>query len=469
MHKTSLYKKIILCVLAAAIAWTGLPAQSSRPDLKQPLQIALTGDAIITHCILPFDSPLYPGFQKMTSIIKGADASFLNLELSLIRFSEFKGWPEVENGGNWEVGPPEVALDLKKLGFDLMSRANNHTTDYGVEGMKVTDALLDKLGFVHAGSGLNLGQASRPGYLATPKGRIALISFATSFTRMSRAGACRQDMVGRPGLNALRLTRRIQVGREAFATLSKLAPKLGGSAPKNPSSPLTLFTVDSPRSRITVYAGTQYKVIETPNAQDTERILHEVRNAASLSDCVIVAAHGHQPGNNHVEPPDWMRSFSKACLDAGATAFAVTGPHQLRGIEIYKGRPIFYSMGNFIFQQETIDPMPADMYEKWDLPETALAADLYDKRYQGGTTGFPSSPIWYESVIALPSFQEGKLVDLRLYPIDLGQKAPRSQRGTPFLATGDKARTIINRLAQLSAPLGTRIVFRDGIGVWIHD
>ena len=470
MNKIPLKKFFLVfswALLFILIGIISLRAQIVRPGPKQQITLALVGDAIITHRIAQFDNPLYPQFQQMIAIIQKADAAFLNLELSLIRFSDFKGWPEVENGGNWEVGPPECAYDLKKMGFDLMSRANNHTTDYGVEGMKVTDALLDRLGIVHAGSGLHLGQASRPGYLSTVKGRVALISFASSFTRMSRAGACRQDMVGRPGLNALRLKRVFQVDKETFMLLSKLAPKLGGSPPSQPSSPLTIFSVDSPVSRITVVPGKEYKVVETPYSEDKERILHQVANAAEMADCVIVASHSHQPGNKYVKPPEWLRNLAKQCIDAGASAFVVTGPHQLRGIEIYKGRPIFYSLGNFIFQNETIDPVPADFYEKLDLPATALAADLYDKRYKGGTIGFPSNPIWYESIIAVPSFKEGKMVDLKLYPLDLGQKEPRSQRGTAFLAEEAKASKIIEHLAQLSAHFGTQIEFQKGIGIWL--
>lgn len=470
MSEISLKKLLSFITLSSLLIFLlsiNLSAKIIRPGLHQKITLALVGDAIITHRISQFDSPLYPQFQRMVSIIREADAAFLNLELSLIRFSDFKGWPEVENGGNWEVGPPECAYDLKDMGFDLMSRANNHTTDYGVEGMKVTDVLLDKVGMVHAGSGMNLGQASRPGYLNTVKGRIALISFASSFTRMSRAGASRQDMVGRPGLNAFRLKRVFQVDSKTYKLLCQLAPKLGGSISSEHSSSLTIFTVESPASRITVVPGKEYKVMETPYIGDQGRILRQVTNASRLTDYVIVASHSHQPGNKHVRPPDWMKVFAKQCIDAGASAFVVTGPHQLRGIEIYKGKPIFYSLGNFIFQQETIDPVPADFYEKLNLPDTDLAADLYDKRYKGGTVGFPSSPIWYESVIAVPSFKEGKIIDLKLYPLDLGQREPRSQRGTPFLADEAKARKIIEHLAELCEPFGTRIEFRNGIGIWI--
>jgi poly-gamma-glutamate synthesis protein (capsule biosynthesis protein) len=400
---------VVLLVVSSGLT---LAVETVNPGPNETITMALVGDTIITRRVKQFDDPRDPRFQKIVSIIREADAAFLNLELSLFRLSEFKGQPYAETGGNWELGPPETAADLKFIGFDLMSRANNHTTDYGVEGMQLTNKLLDELGIIHAGSGMNLGQASRPGYLDTIKGRVALISFASSFTKMSRAGASRDDMVGRGGLNPLRIEK------------------------------------------------------DRPFERDRKRILNEIRNATMLSDFVIVTSHTHG-GNRNVEPPSWQPEFAKQCIDDGAIAFVSHGSHQLRGIEIYKGRPIFYSLANFIFQNETIDPMPSDYYERYDLPPDALAGELYDKRFKGGTEGFPSEVIWYESVIAVPTFSKGKLAQLKLYPIELNQKAHRSQRGTPRMAYGEKAEKIIKRLAELSEPFGTRIKFQDGIGLWV--
>jgi poly-gamma-glutamate synthesis protein (capsule biosynthesis protein) len=217
---------------------------------------------------------------------------------------------------------------------------------------------------------------------------------------------------------------------------------------------------------VTVGPGAETRMIETVNPADEARILHEIRNAAKLADFVIVTSHSHEPSNDAVVPPPWLVEFIHHCLDAGAAAYVVHGPHQLRGIEIYKGRPIFYSLGNFVFQNETTDPIPADGYEQLGLGDTALAGDHADARFRLGTVGFPASPIWYESVIAVPAFKGTRLVGLKLYPIDLGQKLPRSQRGTPRLADEPTGRRIIERLARLSAPLETTIVYENGIGVW---
>ena len=454
---------LIAVAFALSPALVEAQRQPARPAEMLPgptttWSLAVVGDAIITRRVAQFDNPADPRFQDMAKAIRGADAAMVNLEISLFRLSEFKGWPEVENGGNWELGPPEAAHDLKQLGFDLYNRANNHTTDYGVEGMRLTDKLLDDLGLVHAGSGVNLGDASRPGYLDTPKGRIAFIGLATTFETMSRAGEPRGPVPGRPGLNALRIEDSYEADPQTFENLRAAAVALaGGHADEavNEDEVELLTQI--------VRRGEKTRTITTVNAVDEARILREIRNATSMADYVVVTSHSHE---STVVPPVWLSEFIKKCLDAGAATYVIHGPHLLHGIEIYKGKPIFYSLGNFIFQNETIDPMPTDHYELFGLPETALAADLYDARFDNGTTGFPSDAEYYESVIAVPTFQGQQLMELKLYPIELGHKAPRSQRGTPRLADEATGRKIIERLAEMSKPLGTTIIYQNGIGVW---
>ena len=147
-----------------------VPAMAEvKSGSEDTITMVFVGDAIPTRSLKPFDDPRDSRFQEVVSVIKSADAAMLNLEESLFKMSEFTGWPAAETGGQWELGPPEAAGELKEMGFDLMARANNHATDYGVEGMKLTDTLLDEVGIVHAGTGMNLGQASRPGYFDTIK------------------------------------------------------------------------------------------------------------------------------------------------------------------------------------------------------------------------------------------------------------------------------------------------------------
>jgi poly-gamma-glutamate capsule biosynthesis protein CapA/YwtB (metallophosphatase superfamily) len=432
---------------------------------KGKMTIALAGDGILTRHVMQFNTSADPQFSGLVRNIKQADAAIINLEESLIRFSDFKGWPEAENGGNWEVAPPEIANDLIAMGFNMMARANNHTADYGVEGMRETNRVLNRLGIPHAGSGENLGEASRPAYLDTPHGRVALISLTTSFSPMSRAGDSRPDMAGRPGCNAVRLKKKIEVDEKTFEVMRQILPIFSRLEIPKPDVASLRMPSEGGNPSTLIKKSNRVFATEEVFKRDQDRIVREIINASRLADYVVVNIHGHQPGNYSVEPPEFMKEMTKTFIDAGADVVAVHGPHQLRGFEIYQGRPILYSLGNLFLQTETIDPEPNDRYELANLGPEALSSDyLLNKKHE--ETGFPSSAKWYESILALPIFENGRLTELRLIPLDLGQKMPITQRGTARLAEGDKAESILERLLKLSAPFGAKFTIKDNIGVW---
>ena len=453
-------------VLTLMLSVTPAAAIQSRSPIGSETQwtLAAVGDVIMNRRLEQFDHPDDPGFHELANVIRAADAAFMNLEQSVFRLQEFDGWPAAENGGNYEVGSPETLMDLVSMGFNLFNRANNHTTDYGVAGLRATNRLLDEMGLVHAGTGENLGWASRPGYLDTSRGRIALIGMASTHSPMSRAGSASPEVQGRPGLNALRLNRRNEGSPSTMSALRAAARAQGENTSEDVNEPVRVFGT-------TVFPGARDAVTVSLNEVDRDRVLHEVRNATDQGDYVVVNSHSHEPGNNSILPPDWMVEFTHDVIDAGANTFIIHGPHQLRGIEIYRGRPIFYSLGNFIFQNETIDPMPADQRDRYGLPLGMLASEIYDRRFgvnEDGnpTTGFPTGSQWYESVLAVTTFEGDEVTEIRLYPIELGWRADRSQRGTPRLAPDALGRKIIEHLAALSEPFGTRIVYEDGTGVW---
>jgi poly-gamma-glutamate synthesis protein (capsule biosynthesis protein) len=453
----------LLPVLAALGLAFGPAVQAAQPRPGTGITLALAGDAILNRRVMIYDRPEDPGFAGLVRQVRAADAAIINLEQSLLRFPDFKGWAEAENGGNWEMAPPEMAGELTAMGFSMFACANNHTTDFGAEGLRETNRQLDRLAIAHAGSGENLGEASRPAYLDTARGRVALISLTTSFPPMSRAGASRPDMRGRPGVNAVRLHRSIEVDPATFEALRQLAPSWNRTPA--PKADANSFRLNETAGATEVRKGERVAASERLDERDHQRILREISNASRLADYVVISVHSHQPGNYAVVPPEWMQAFARSCVDAGATLVAVHGPHQLRGIEVYKDRPILYSLGNFFLQTETIDPEPADRYEEAGLGPDALSSDyLWAKDHEN--KGFPASPKWYESILALPTFDQGVLTELRLLPLDLGQKLPLPRRGTARLAEGAKARTILERLQSLSAPFGTSFAIENGAGVW---
>jgi len=172
--------------------------------------------------------------------------------------------------------------------------------------------------------------------------------------------------------------------------------------------------------------------------------------------------HNHEPGNDFQEPADFAVELARKAIDAGADAYMGHGPHQLRGIEIYKGKPIFYSLGNFAMMNNSLDAVAPDMYDQFGVdPDSATVPELLQAR---NTRTF-SDPNLYESVIAVSRYSGGQLAEIKLYPIDLGVEIKGADRGVPRMASRAHGDKILERLRKLSAPLGTTIRIGNGVGV----
>ncbi|WP_352721988.1 CapA family protein [Mesorhizobium sp. M0306] len=174
------------------------------------------GDLIVSR---PLTNGRHPGFSHVVEILREADATLGNMETSIFDIRSFKGSPQAEFGGAFHASLPALGPDLKEMGFNILSFANNHTFDWGVEGMRETCQVLDQNDIVYAGSGENLAQAAAARFLETPRGRVGLVSCATTFTPQSRAADPAAEAPGRPGINALRLTRHIIVLPEMLEEL----------------------------------------------------------------------------------------------------------------------------------------------------------------------------------------------------------------------------------------------------------
>lgn len=74
-------------------------------------------------------------------------------------------------------------------------------------------------------------------------------------------------------------------------------------------------------------------------------------------------------------------------------------------------------------------------------------------------------PIFYESIVTVSGFEQNRLAELRLYPIELGHSNRFANRGIPRLAPAPQARSILERLQVLSKPFGTQIAIADDVGV----
>jgi poly-gamma-glutamate capsule biosynthesis protein CapA/YwtB (metallophosphatase superfamily) len=374
-------------------------ACTKGPAQPPPITITLAGQSMIRSDIRATAPSAVPVIQDL---LKG-DVVFTNFEAAIAE----KG--EAVHEGRGFLTAPEALDALASFGFNLLSLSGNHAFDLKATGILNTIREADSRKIVHAGTGNNLAEATAPGYLHTPKGTIALIASASGL--ITPGGSATGD---RPGVNELRI--------EAGGKENEATADLPG-APGN-----------------------------IPNQADSQRILQSIRDARQHADLVIVYQHNHVFGNHsfatiftegmqeRLSPNDWLRKWAHAEVDAGADIIVMHGAPLLHGVEIYRGRPIFYDLGNFIY----------------NLPPTLTYID---------------EPMSWESVVAYVQFEGKSLRSISFRPIvmnNLGEGQPDAHnpyannqfldtRGLPSPATGARAGYILERMADLSKPFGTTI------------
>jgi poly-gamma-glutamate synthesis protein (capsule biosynthesis protein) len=178
---------------------------------------------------------------------------------------------------------------------------------------------------------------------------------------------------------------------------------------------------------------------------------------------VIVSIHQHIGFND--APLYSQEKFARACIDQGADAVFGTGPHRLWGIEIYKNKPIFYSLGNFLFHGSSFGAYPVETYERFDLPSDTRDTIVFEEGLLKKIPYF-TKDFLYESIVPVITFEkEDQVTGIKLYPVRFEKDIPLYQQGTPLIAGKVKGESIIKKLVKLSQRYGTKIVFRDGVGV----
>ena len=384
-------------VLAIAIL-VGVRA-TTRAQAPTSLVITLTGQSMVRSDLRATAPKAVPVIQ---GLLKG-DVIFTNLEAAVALPGQ-----SVSEGRGF-LTPPQTLDALKALGFNLLSLSNNHAFDMQATGILNTIREVESRGIVHAGIGKNLEDASAPAYLRTSKGTIALVSSASGL--IAAGGMAGPD---KAGVNEL----RIKAGDKD----NEASTDLPGAGPN------------------------------VPYAEDSERILRSIRQARQNADLVIVYQHNHVFGNHsfatiftegmaeRLAPNDWLKKWVHAEVDAGADIVVMHGAPLLHGIEFYRGRPIFYDLGNFIY----------------NVPPTLT---------------YIHEPINFESAVAYVEYQGKTLTSISLRPIVmnvLGEGQPDVQdpratnpflftRGLPSPAAGAQAGYILERLAELSKPFGTHV------------
>ena len=419
-----------------------------------------SGDSFITRRI-PKDG--YPGFEDLKKLISEHDVAFNNLEMT---FHDREGTPAAESGGTWAMTEPGCLDDLMAFGFNLFATANNHSGDYGEGGILATIRHLKERDMVFSGTGANLFDASRACYLETKQARVGLISASSTFPPSSAAGGQNGAVTGRPGINPLRFQTTYHVTKENFDAVKKLADITCVNAYEEYGIRLGYL---NPKPENTKSFGKyQFQLDEVnevrtaPDQKDLERIEAEVKEMERQADMGMVSLHVHEPKlDDMTVAPEFMEIAARACIDAGAKVVIGHGPHELRGFEFYNGGLILYSLGNFIFETETISMQPYDAFYTKNLSQETKIGEYMSSRSKNDTQGYPVCENIWRSLLAGLTIEDGKITEVRFYPISLGFGRKRTERGIPALSYDDET---LKYFDSLSRPYGCGIEIRDHIG-----
>jgi poly-gamma-glutamate synthesis protein (capsule biosynthesis protein) len=363
--------------------------------------ITAVGDMIFNQKISDLPDP---DRKNLFRIMQEADIGYGNLEFSI------NDRPELQRPFYNFRAPREFAWEIAAIGINLVSMANNHALDFGPDGLKECLRALDLTAISHAGAGLTLAAAHAPATMRVQSRttRFSMLSYMRYWT-------------------------------DRYRSTDSHAPSVA--------------TIDA--ATVLVANGGKVESIEGPLESDIKTLEDDVVMARRHSDVVMVALHNHDVSHHRVygiqnKTPANDEIMYRRAIDAGADMVLGSGPHVLRGIEIYKGKPIFYSLSNFIYQYRTPDKIPVDLIHQRDTElERPDNTSVWDRR---------DTPDTMEAVLVRMTVNGGKMRKVQLIPITIDDEGPLY--GVPKLVGDQRAKAIFEKIQKLSEPYGTKITVK---------
>ena len=211
-----------------------------------------------------------------------------------------------------------------QAGFAAVSLANSGGMSLGAEGLLRCIEVLEAAGIAHAGGGRNREEAHRAAIVERDGTRVAFLSYS-SVVQASAIAAADQ-----PGLAAVRVA-----------------------------------TMYEPRANLASVPGSPPIIHTVPNAEDTAAMAADVRRAKEEADVVVVSWHWGlsrlSGGDSAGKVIGYQVELAHAAIDAGGDLIVGHHPHMLEAIEVYRGKAVFYSLGNFAFDFYANRELPVEM------------------------------------------------------------------------------------------------------------
>jgi poly-gamma-glutamate capsule biosynthesis protein CapA/YwtB (metallophosphatase superfamily) len=243
-------------------------------------------------------------FEGVRPLFEWADLRFAQLECTISDKGIVR--TDVRNPAH-RVHPRNLAA-LKSAPFDLVSYAGNNNLDYGLEAFEDTLTALSAAGIKYVGAGSDIAEARSPVICEVQGTTLAFVNFCSILRDGYAAG------VNRPGI-----------------------------------SPLRVSTFYEPVENVYEQPGTPARTVTMVDLGDMQAMTDAVTDAKARADVCIALFHWGVHFTHDLSP--YQPAVAKAAIDAGADLVVGTHPHCLQGIDVYKGKVIFYSLGNFAFEQ----------------------------------------------------------------------------------------------------------------------
>lgn len=436
------------------------------------MKVVLCGDALFSSKNL--SRRIDP---KIVSLLQSADAVFANAEFSTPKRTTPPGLCMYLTSVR-----PETLDEFVDLNIKLISFANNHTGDYGWQGTVDTMEAARERGLIPCGVGYNLADARKARFLDTSRGRVGVVAANSTWSERSLASNEGADVVSRPGLCPLRWGRAYVLPEREFNEIRRIDQMLGTEKSMREVSKIETWEMPgdgvikfgSPmEGNLIIERGDRAYVRTFVNEEDQEAILRSIRDAARRSHVVIATLHTHEGQNENwydPRPPAFVEEFARKTIEAGATVFVGQGAHFSRGVEIYKGHPIFYNLGSLLMEFEAGESMISpEMYHTYHLPGDACPSDLHcgrAKNKMGEWSGFYSERRFSQNYFVVMDVDERGKTEYQLVPIDLDMRREDPlKRGLPEIATSAAGIAFAAELESMSKRYGTQFQYHEATGI----
>ncbi len=413
--------------------------------------------------------------KRVVNTLLNADAVFTNAEFSTPKPTSPPGLCMYLTSVK-----PETLDEFVNLNIKMISFANNHTTDYGWQGALDTIEAAEARNLVYCGTGRNLGDARKARFLDTAKGRVGVVAACSTWAERSLASMAGSDVVARPGLNPLRWGQAYVLPEKEFEQLKLIDKMLGTEESMLEVSRIETWPLPGPDNfkfgsamdgNLPIERGDHAYIRTYVNENDEQAVLKSIRDAAKRSDVVLASLHTHEGLNENwysSQPPAFVEEFAHKAIDAGATTVVGHGAHFARGVEIYKGHPIFYNLGSLLMEFEAGESMISpEMYNTYGLGADARPSDLHGGRAKdkdGNWNGFYSERRFSKNFLVMMDSEEGR-VEYKLLPLDLDMRRENClERGLPEVASAEVGAEFAQDLTEMSKKYGTQFSYNKEDG-----